>query len=243
MKRSIATSLFLIAGLLFSLPAISAPQLDVFEVKGVKQGDSLNMRAWPSSKSRIIAALPHNAKWIASTRAPIKKEGSSWRKVHWNGESGWVNTNYIKLDPASTTKARERQSHRLTNQGRNSTEKKSSAKTSTAQTQKTSGKQIVMECGGNAPFWNINMNFTGKNLKVNLRDGAPFESPLYFRQWLKNQNKMVVNSGRGRNAVRAILTKTNTCTDGITNIKYPFAVEATVSETKKVSGCCRSVTR
>ena len=54
---------------------------------------------------------------------------------------------------------------------------------------------------------------------------------------------MVVNGGRGRNAVRAMLTKTNSCTDGITNIKYPFVVTATVSGNTKVRGCCRSVQR
>ncbi len=246
MKRTLSISLLLICSFFFSSVAFSAPLLKVYQVTKVKQGASLNMRAWPSVKSRVLVALPHNAKWVASSRHPIKKGSSSWQQIHWNGETGWVNTKYLKFDAASTYKARQRQNHRLKTQGNTSrnapakTQQSAAARKNTV-AQKTTGKQVFMECGGNTPFWNISMNFTGKKLKVDLRDGKSFNSPLYYRKWVKGKNQMIVNGGRGRNAVRAMLTKTNTCTDGITNIKYPFAVTATVAGNRKVSGCCRSV--
>ena len=242
MKRTLLTSFLLATSLFFSSTLFAAPQLKVYQVTQVKQGDSLNMRAWPDIKSKVLVALPHNAKWVASNRSPIKKGASYWQQIHWNGVSGWVNTKYLKFDAASTLKARQRQNHRLQRQNHVS-RNTPRARTATVASNKPTGKQVLMECGGNSPFWNISMNFTGKNLKVDLRDGKPFNSPLYFRKWETRSNKMIVNGGRGRNAVRATLVKTNTCTDGITNIRYPFAVTATVGSNQKVSGCCRSVQR
>ncbi len=244
MKRTLLTAMLLISSLFLSSFALATAQLKVYQVTNVKQGDSLNMRAWPSTKSRVVVALPHNAKWVASNRNPVKKGASNWQQIIWNGESGWVNTKYLKYDAASTYKARQRRNHRVNQQGhssRNVTRKAPVRRVARAVVSKPAGKQVFMECGGAAPFWNISMNFTGKSLKVDLRDGKKFTSPLYYRKWLKKSNKMVVNSGRGRNAVRATLTKTNACTDGITNIKYPFSISATVAGNKKVSGCCRSV--
>ncbi len=244
MKHTLSISL-LIFSFLFSTAVFSAPVLKVYQVTKVKQGDSLNMRAWPSVKSRVLVALPHNAKWVASNRNPIKKSSSFWQQVHWNGVSGWVNTKYLKFDAASTYKARQRQKHRTKTQGpvsRNTSARRQQPvrRPQTVATRRV-GKQVFMECGGSAPFWNISMNFTGKRLKVDLRDGNAFNTPLFYRKWNKANNKMVVNGGRGRNAVRATLTKNNACRDGITNIKYPFSIAATVAGNRKVSGCCRSV--
>ncbi len=240
-KHHFISSLLLIVGLFITTTSFSAPQLKVYAVTNVKTGDSLNMRAWPSTKSRIILAIPHNAKWVASTRQPVKKGNASWQQVNWNGISGWVNTRYLKYDAESTRKALERRNHRLRTQGRNVVNRTTTTHATAVNTATQTGK-VIMECGGNSPFWNVSMDFTGKRMKVNMRDGKPaFNTPVYFRKWLRQSNKMVVNGGRGRNAVRATLTKTNACTDGITNIKYPFAVEATIGGNRKVSGCCRSV--
>lgn len=244
--KHLLSSILLLCSFLFSTTAISAPQLKVYEVTKVKVGGSLNMRAWPDHKSKTILAIPHNAKWVASSRNAIKKGSSNWQQVHWNGVTGWVNTKYLKYDPANTLKARQRSAHRIKQEGgvsRNTTTRSRNRNTTAAKATPVKGKQVYMECGGNTPFWNISMNFTGKKLKVNMRDGNEFDTPLYFRKWIKNKNEMVVNGGRGRNEVRAKLTKTNSCTDGITNIKYPFVVTATVSGNTKVSGCCRSVQR
>ncbi len=243
-KHRFLTRLLLIGGLVFSSLAFSAPLLKVYEVTGVKAGDSLNVRAWPSPKSRVVLALPHNAKWVASSRQPIKKGNVNWQQIHWNGVSGWVNTQYLKYDSVSTKKALQRRNHRLQVQGKSRNVARSApaarvAKKATV----TRNSKVIMECGGNAPFWSVSMDFTGKRMDVDLRDGKPFNTPVYYRKWIKQSNKMVVNGGRGRNAVRATLTKTNACTDGITNIKYPFVIDATIAGNRQVSGCCRSVQR
>ena len=185
------SSILLICGFLFSTAAFSASQLKVYEVTKVKVGDSLNMRAWPDHKSKTILAIPHNAKWVASSRNAIKKGSSNWQQVHWNGVTGWVNTKYLKYDAASTLKARQRSAHRIKQEGvsRNTTTKSRNRTTTFAKATPVvvTGKQVYMECGGNAPFWNISMNFTGKKIKVDMRDGNKFDTPLYFRKWIKKQ--------------------------------------------------------
>lgn len=247
-RHFLASSLLFTVSLLFSAASFAAPQLKVYSVTNVKVGDSLNMRAWPSTKSRVILAIPHNAKWVASTQKPVKKGTSNWQKVIWNGVTGWVNTSYLKYDPVSTRKALQRRDHRLKVQGksRNVARSTVASRAPTANrnsaSKKSSTRKVVMECGGNSPFWKVSMDFTGKRMEVSHPNGRPaFNTPVYFRKWLRDSNKMIVNGGRGRNAVRATLTKTNACTDGITNIKYPFAVDATIGGNQKVSGCCRSV--
>lgn len=243
MKRHIAAQTILLSCLLLSGPVTAAPAMDVFQVVNVGKNDSLNMRAWPSAKSKVVATLPYNAKWIASRRAPVTKEGASWREVYWNGTKGWINAKYIQFDPASTAKARERQNHRL---NRNTAADQKQKKTSVASRSAPAtpaGKQVTMKCGGNSPFWNIEMDVTGKNFQVSMPNNEKFKSPLYFRKWLKNKNQMVARGGQGRNKVDLLLIKTNSCTDGITTIKYPFEVEATIGSDQKVKGCCRGITR
>lgn len=232
------TFLIMVFAFASQLSHAAPAKLKVYEVTGVKQGDSLNMRAWPNPKSRTLVALPHNSKWVASSGKPKKYGKSNWLKVHWNGDTGWVNSKYLKYDAVRTKKAIERRQHRMS---KNGNAKKTAASRNSAATPQ--GKQIVMECGGNQPFWNVDMNLTSKVLKVNLRNGTSFNTPLYHRKWTQGNNTMIVNGGKGRNAVRATLTKTNACTDGITNIRYPFSVVANIGGNNKVSGCCKTVQR
>ncbi|CAA6817793.1 MAG: Unknown protein [uncultured Thiotrichaceae bacterium] len=239
MHRKFSIAFLIIAFALVSPFSHAAPApLKVYEVTGIKQGESLNMRAWPNPNSRTLVALPHNSKWVASSAKPAKYGKSTWLKVHWNGDTGWVNSKFLKYDDVRTKKAIERRQHRLTNK---TTAQKTATNKNT--TPKTTGKQIIMECGGNEPFWNVDMNLTEKTLKVNLRNGTSFTSPLYHRKWTKGNKIMVVNGGKGRNAVRATLTKNNSCTDGITNIRYPFSIVANISGNRNVSGCCKTIQR
>jgi uncharacterized membrane protein len=84
------------------------------------------------------------------------------------------------------------------------------------------------------------MNITGRNMKVKFGN-EQFVSPIYHRAWNKQQSRMTISGGKGRNAVNATLDKTNACTDGITQIRYPFAVNAKVGGNKWMRGCCRAV--
>ena len=249
MKKQTWIVILLIAGFLGVNTVSAAPELKVYEVANIKQGDSLNMRAWPNIKSTVIVALPHNAQWLAYSGSTSKKGNSSWKKVHWNSQTGWVNDKYLKYDPDKTAKAIERRDHRLKQQSKTSRNtpqavaQTASNKVATKKPTTPKQKEVILACGGNTPFWNIHMNLSSKKINVDLEDGKPFTSPLYYRKWTAGKNEMRINGGRGRNIVQATLDKTNTCRDGLTNIKYPFSITATVGNTRKVTGCCRTIAK
>jgi uncharacterized protein YgiM (DUF1202 family) len=63
-------------------------------VTGVAAGDRLNVRAFPSSSSRIIKRLPRNQCDIAFL--PYATGG--WQKVRVDGYEGWVNRRYVSAE-------------------------------------------------------------------------------------------------------------------------------------------------
>lgn len=118
MKHILLSSLLLITSFLFSTTATSAAsKFKVYSVTKIKVGSSLQMRAWPSRKSKVILAIPHNATWVASSTKLLKKENIIWRKIHWNSITGWVDSNYLKYDKDRTAKAKKRRKHRMKQQG------------------------------------------------------------------------------------------------------------------------------
>ncbi|RYD89869.1 MAG: SH3 domain-containing protein [Sphingobacteriales bacterium] len=60
-------------------------------VAGVKQGDTLNLRAFPSSDSRILTKLARQQCDIALL--PYSK--GNWQKVRVNGFEGWVSRKFV----------------------------------------------------------------------------------------------------------------------------------------------------
>ena len=60
-------------------------------VTGVAPGDTLNLRAWPSSQSRVLVQLPWNKCKIAF----LPYTTSSWQKIRVGGRQGWVNRRHL----------------------------------------------------------------------------------------------------------------------------------------------------
>lgn len=60
-------------------------------VTGVEDWDVLNLRAWPSTGSRVLAELPPNQCGIAVL--PYARDG--WQKVRVEGWEGWVGRRFI----------------------------------------------------------------------------------------------------------------------------------------------------
>lgn len=60
-------------------------------VSGVAPGDVLNLRAWPSPQSRVLARLPRRQCGIAFL--PYSTEG--WQKIRVDGWQGWVSRRYL----------------------------------------------------------------------------------------------------------------------------------------------------
>lgn len=60
-------------------------------VTGVQQGDTLNLRGFPSSGSRVITKLPRQRCDIAF----LPYSTGAWQKVRVDGHEGWVNRKYV----------------------------------------------------------------------------------------------------------------------------------------------------
>ena len=94
-RFAVFAALALIGGTLFfaSPQSASACALcDTYRVVGVAADDVLYMRARPSSKGRIVAAIPYDGIGI------VKSGGCSgnWCRMSYGGKVGWVNMRYLR---------------------------------------------------------------------------------------------------------------------------------------------------
>ncbi len=100
MKRGTILSVLFVLGLILidiSLSVASAKNITtIYKVTNVSSGGSLQLRAWPSAKSRIKVSLPHNARNITETGKKKVVNGATWLEVHWGKNKGWVNGRYLK---------------------------------------------------------------------------------------------------------------------------------------------------
>lgn len=235
MKKILITFvLFTIISALQTASAIDT-KLELLDVTGIKQGSSLNMYEWPSLTSTIVLAIPHNAQAITYKGSLVRQGEKTWKKVYWNGNKGWVNAGNLKRNQDKARKVEQQQKKITTPVQPINTQ----ATTTTVTT--TNKKQTILACGGSKPFWNMHMNLTGKNILVDLQDGNAFSVPLNNRKWDISKNEMRITGGQDKQAIKATLNKTNTCTDGLTAIKYPFTINVTIGNNKQIKGCCRTV--
>ena len=68
-----------------------------YKVVNVRKDDTLNLRAKPNNKSKIIAKLAPNTKGIKVFNVK-REELPSWEKVEVNGKIGWVYSKYIDFE-------------------------------------------------------------------------------------------------------------------------------------------------
>ncbi|CAA6828489.1 MAG: Unknown protein [uncultured Thiotrichaceae bacterium] len=71
---------------------------DVMKVVNVESGQSLNLRAYPSPRSRIKLAIPHNASWLLKIQKSRKVGAATWQLVRWQNVEGWVNAHFLAVD-------------------------------------------------------------------------------------------------------------------------------------------------
>ncbi len=99
-----------IVGILVCFGLINAAIADnLYKVKNIAQGSSLELKKYPSKNSHTLVALPHDASWLLRRdkgRKVIDKV--VWRKVQWNKHQGWVSMYYLAIDPVASRLASER---------------------------------------------------------------------------------------------------------------------------------------
>ncbi len=99
MKHLSLSALVVIALIMFDATltmAYAETKITIFKVTKVSPQNTLKMRAWPSTKSKIKVRLPHNAKDLTETGKERIISGSKWVEVNWQTNKGWVNARYLK---------------------------------------------------------------------------------------------------------------------------------------------------
>jgi len=67
-----------------------------FSVIGVSEGDTLNVRAWPSAKARIVGTISRAATGIEEIGPVMTKGKATWRKIRFQTLEGWVNGAFLQ---------------------------------------------------------------------------------------------------------------------------------------------------
>jgi len=62
-------------------------------VTDVAYNDVLNIRAWPSARSRIVGFIPPDGRGVIL----IRWKGN-WGRISYEGVEGWAHMNYLRAD-------------------------------------------------------------------------------------------------------------------------------------------------
>ena len=98
--KQITLSAFIVLALIsidlsFSM-AYANSNITIYKVTKVTSRNKLQLRAWPSPKSRIKVSLPHNAVDLTDTGKEKVLGKAKWIEVKWKDNRGWVNAHYLK---------------------------------------------------------------------------------------------------------------------------------------------------
>ncbi len=199
---------------------------DVYGVTGVQSGQFLNMRSAAGASNAITGRIPFNGQGIVTTGEEKNVSGTVWAKVYWNGVGGWVSKRYLLADGQTATK-----------RPLAVTPPKAAVVPPAASTPtKPSANKLV--CSGTEPFWSVEI--TDTNLIVNMSDGPQYSVPVTFRQTSANNKTIAVIGGAaGTNNTQTFMQKVSSCSDGMSDISYPYSVTAVLNNSKVVSGCCK----
>ncbi len=98
--RQITLSAFIVLALISIDATISVAyaksNITIFKVTKVSAKSKLQLRAWPSPKSRVKISLPHNAIDLTETGKKKILGKTKWLEVNWKNNRGWVNARYLK---------------------------------------------------------------------------------------------------------------------------------------------------
>lgn len=198
-------------GTLFS-PSLFAEEL--YAVRDVAVDDYLNVRAQAGTKAMVITMIPHDATTVRLTGQTKKLGRSTWVKVLWQSKQGWVNRHYL-------IKAGE--------------QIPVSAQKPTIPNPKTPNP--TLRCGGTEPFWSIDVS--RKTASFKPMDGANMSLPVTFRSQSANNPTIAAVDARNKERnITLFLQKVAECSDGMSDINYPFRVTTIINNKAVYSGCC-----
>ena len=85
-------------GAVFAIaPSVADDKDTLFRVKGVDDWDVLYVREQPTTKAKIVGALPSDATEIRLLKQS-KEEAPEWHRIAYRDIKGWVNKSFIEAD-------------------------------------------------------------------------------------------------------------------------------------------------
>lgn len=194
---------------------LSANNTTAYAVTGVASDDYLNVRQKATARSAIITRLPYNSTGIHRLAGEARIAGNTWWRITWKGKIGWVNQRYLIAMATQNTDV-------------DATAPVASKKMSTSAT---------LNCGGNEPFWG--MKISKQAINYSPMDGQKLNLPVVFNKTSANNTSIAaIYAQKGNQQILAMLQKVAACSDGMSDIKYPYAIAAIINQRQFYSGCC-----
>ena len=104
-------------------------------------------------------------------------------------------------------------------------------------TTKNSDSKAALHCGGTEPFWGIKI--TKQALTFTPMGGEKLNLPIVFNKTSDNNTKIAaIYAKKQGEQVMAILQKVRSCSDGMSDIDYPYSISAVINNQQFYSGCC-----
>ncbi len=200
-----------------ALPAQARDGVSLFNVSRVNQDDVLNIRATPDPASDKVGEIPADGQGIEATGGSMSHNGYIWREVRFNNVTGWVN-GYFLIRAAKP------------NEG------------TTGSTSKSKGRVFpeAISCAGTEPFWGVLIR---DYLTVfdSLSEGRLELRMEPARSSTQNQSVWAIDAEivSTRRPVTALIKKVNQCSDGMSDVKYPYEIQIILKNGPVYSGCCR----
>lgn len=213
------------------MTGVQAADPEVFVVTGVKAGDFLNMRSGPGVSNSITGRIPADGQGVVATGEEQKVGSTIWAKVYWAGVGGWVSKAYLTPEGQAASAA--------STVPPNPEPPGVTALPPKAMPPASGNKpELVLNCVGNEPFWRIDITET--RMSVNMNDGPQYNVPVTFRQTSANNSSIAVIAGEeGTHKTQAFMQKVDSCSDSMSDLRYPYGITAVLNNKQVISGCCK----
>jgi len=207
---------FLMIGLLsFYTTTLSANNSTYYAVTGVESDDALNLRQKATARSAIVTRLPYDSVGIRRLEGEVMISGNIWWRIKWEGKQGWVNQRYLMPMAKKNTDT-------------NLTQPVITKKMKTPAT---------LHCGGNEPFWG--MKITKNRVNYSPMEGKKLNLPVVFNKTSENNTSIAaIYAKQGNQQILSMLQKVSACSDGMSDIDYPYAIAVIINQRQFYSGCC-----
>ncbi|MCK5901529.1 MAG: SH3 domain-containing protein [Cocleimonas sp.] len=98
-KLVVLTSTLLFS--LSTLPISFADRNQNYKVSNVANWDALNVRSGAGMEYKVINEIPADSDGISITSNERSIDGTTWVKIKWKSNTGWVNKNFLALTEAT----------------------------------------------------------------------------------------------------------------------------------------------